>query len=276
MSDLDHSTFKREVRRERPGLARAALLYAREIAYPDLQPSLYIAQLDRWADVVQRRLSRTDTVLTRVGHLADYLFGELNFKGNTEDYVDPRNSYLNQVIDRRLGLPITLSVVFIELGLRLGLPVEGVGLPGHFIVGVQAEAGRYFFDPFHGGAEVTEDDAARLVRDTIGHTGALKPDWLMVTPPKAILTRMLNNLRNTYIEKQAWPEAIAVVEHLGILEPDLPDYLRDLGLLHYRNSSPRRAFNLLEEYLTRAPNAPDAEDIRARVAVMLDQYVKLN
>jgi regulator of sirC expression with transglutaminase-like and TPR domain len=163
-----------------------------------------------------------------------------------------------------------------ELGQRLGLPVEGVGLPGHFIVAVQAEAGRYFFDPFNGGAEVTEDDAARLVHDSIGHTGALAPNWMSPTPPRAILVRMLNNLRNTYIEQNNWGQAIAAVEHLGELQPDLPDHLRDLGLLHYRNQSPRRAFSLLEEYLTRAPEAEDANDIRARVAVMLDQYTKLN
>lgn len=276
MMDVNASTFKREVRQSDPDLARAALLYAREIAYPDLRPSHYIAQLDFWADAVQRHLSRTDTILTRVGHLADYMFGDLHFRGNTTNYLDARNSYLNEVMDRRLGLPITLSVIFMELGQRLGLPVEGVGLPGHFIVGVQAEAGRYFFDPFNGGVEVTDDDAARLVHDSIGHTGSLNPDWLNPTPPRAILARMLNNLRNTYIEQQAWDQAISVVEHLGQLQPDLPDHLRDLGLLHYRNQSPRRAFSLLEEYLTRAPNAPDAADIRARVSVMLDQYTKLN
>jgi len=276
MIDLNQSSFKREVRQAEPDLARAALLYAREIAYPNLVPSHYIAQLDSWADTVQRRLSRTDTILTRVGHLADFMFGELHFKGNTLDYVDPRNSFLNEVMDRRLGLPITLSVVFMEIGQRLGLPVEGVGLPGHFIVGVQAEAGRYFFDPFNGGAEVTEDDAARLVHDSIGHTGVLREGWLDASPPRAILMRMLNNLRNTYIEQKAWAEAIAAVEHLSQLQPELPDHLRDLGLLHYRNQSPRRAFSLLEEYLTRAPDAQDADDIRARVAVMLDQYTKLN
>lgn len=276
MIDLNTSTFKREVRQAEPDLARAALLYAREMAYPDLVPSTYISRLDFWADAVQRHLSRNDTILTRVGHLADYMFGDLHFRGNTLDYVDPRNSYLNEVIDRRLGLPITLSVVFMELGQRLGLPVEGVGLPGHFIVAVQAEAGRYFFDPFNGGAEVTEDDAARLVHDSIGHTGALAPNWMSPTPPRAILVRMLNNLRNTYIEQNNWGQAIAAVEHLGELQPDLPDHLRDLGLLHYRNQSPRRAFSLLEEYLTRAPEAEDANDIRARVAVMLDQYTKLN
>jgi regulator of sirC expression with transglutaminase-like and TPR domain len=276
MIDLNMSSFKREVRQAEPDLARAALLYAREMAYPNLVPSNYIAQLDSWADTVQRRLNRTDTILTRVGHLADFMFGELHFKGNTVDYIDPRNSYLNDVMDRRLGLPITLSVVFMEIGQRLGLPVEGVGLPGHFIVGVQAEAGRYFFDPFNGGSEVTEDDAARLVHDSIGHTGVLGEDWLDASPPRAILMRMLNNLRNTYIEQKAWAEAIAAVEHLSQLQPDLPDHLRDLGLLHYRNQSPRRAFSLLEEYLTQTPDAQDADDIRARVAVMLDQYTKLN
>lgn len=276
MSDLDSSTFTREIRKTDPNLARAALLYAREIVYPDLVPSHYIRQLDTWAETVQRRLNQTDTILTRVGHLADFLFGDLNFKGNTADYTDPGNSYLNDVMDRKLGLPITLSVIFIEVGRRLGLQVDGVGLPGHFIVGVQAESGRYYFDPFNGGVEVTEDDAARLVHDTIGHTGALDPNWLAASPPHAILIRMLSNLRNVYIDREIWSLAIATTERLGLAQPDVPDHLRDLGLLHYRNHSPRRAFSLLEEYLTRAPNAADVPIIRARVAIMLEQYAKLN
>lgn len=276
MNELDSSTFAREIRKPDPGLARAALLYAREIAYPNLIPSHYIRQLDTWAETVQRSLSHTDTVLTRIGHLADFLFGELNLKGNSADYTDPRNSYLNEVMDRKLGLPITLSVIFVEVGRRLGLRVDGVGLPGHFIVGVQAEAGQYYFDPFNGGVEVTEDDAARLVRDAIGHTGSLNPSWLAATAPHSVLTRMLSNLRNVYIERESWPEAIAVIERLGLAQPDVPDHLRDLGLLHYRNQSPRRAFSLLEEYLTRAPDAADAQIIRARVSAMLEQYAKLN
>lgn len=276
MSRVDSSTFAREIRRAEPGLAAGALLYAREIAYPDLIPSDYLARLDGWAEAVGRRLSRADTILTRIGRLGDFLFGHLGLKGNSGDYTDPRNSYLNEVMDRKLGLPISLSVVFIEVGRRIGLPVDGIGLPGHFIVGVQAEAGTYYFDPFHGGAEVTEDDAARLVQAATGNSAALDPRWLAPSPPRAILARMLNNLQGVYVEREAWGEAVAVVERLRAVEPGVADHLRDLGFLYYRNDSPRRAVSLLEEYVARAPNASDAAAIRARVAAMAEHYARLN
>jgi regulator of sirC expression with transglutaminase-like and TPR domain len=276
VSGIDSSSFASEIRRAEPGLARAALLFAREIAYPELLPSQYLAVLDRWADNVQRRLNPADTVLTRVGHLSDYLFGVLALKGNTADYTDPRNSYLNEVIDRRLGLPISLSVVFIEVARRIGLSADGVGLPGHYIVAVKAEAGRYFFDPFHGGAEVTDHDAAELVRAATGYAGSLEPAWLSATSTQRTLARMLNNLHSVYTDRESWGAAVAVVARLRIVEPDVAEHSRDLGLLHVRNNSPRQALALLEEYLERAPEAQDAAAVRARAAALLDRYAKLN
>ena len=277
VADIDTTTFEREVRGPHPpGLGRAALLFAREIAYPDLTPSLYLAQLDEWADTIRRGFSARDTVLTRVRHLSDFLFGDIDLRGNHEDYSDPRNSYLNEVIDRRLGLPITLSAIFMEVAERIGLRVEGVGLPGHFIVGVHAEAGRYFFDPFNGGVEVTEDEAAQLVQQSTGHTGPFDPAWLEPSPARDIIARMLNNLRNVCVQLQAWPEAIAAVEHLRTLQPDTAHHLRDLGVLHHHNGSPRQAANLLEAYLARASNAPDAANARSMLATILDGYTRLN
>lgn len=277
MQDIDRLTFKQEVRGPRPpGLARAALLFARQIGYPDLQPSTYLAQLDEWARAVRHRLPPNATMLSRVARLADYLFGTLNLRGNPQDYDDPRNSFLNEVMTRRLGLPITLSVIFIEVGSRVGLQVEGVGLPGHFIVAVRAEAGRYFFDPFHGGGEVTPDDCARLVNQALGHPGPFNPRWLDPSPPDAIIARMLQNLRNVYVQRESWREAIGVLDCLRAAQPDEPEHMRDLGLLHYRNDSPRQAAELFEAYLTMAPNAPDAETVRNNLTLLIDQYARLN
>ena len=269
-------TFDHEISQPAPGLARANLLFARAIAYPDLRPSAYLAQLDDWAKTVQRRFNRADTALTRVGHLCDFLFGDLNLRGNREDYQDPRNSYLNEVMDRKTGLPITLAVVFVEVGERIGLRVDGIGLPGHFVVGVRAEAGMYYFDPFNGGGEVTVEECDRLVRQSTGYSGKFDPGWLDPTPPLAIIGRMLNNLRGVYVQRDLWPEALAVVEHLRIAQPEEPAHLRDLGLLHYRNHSPRRAIELLTEYLTRAPTAPDAPSVQQSLATIAGQYARLN
>ncbi len=277
VTDVDASSFEREVRGPHPpGLARAALLFAREIAYPDLTPSLYLAQLDDWAAAIRRGFSARDTVLTRVRHLSDFLFGAIDLRGNREDYSDPRNSYLNEVMTRRLGLPISLSVIFIEAAERIGLQVDGVGTPGHFIVSVHAEAGRYFFDPFNGGVEITEDEAAQLVQQSTGHTGPFDPAWLDPSPARDIIARMLNNLRHVYVQLQAWPEAIAAVDHLRILQPHTAHHLRDLGVLHHHNGSPRQAANLLEAYLARASNAPDAAAARSMLATILDEYTRLN
>lgn len=276
MAEFDDSTFEYEVRKPQPGLARANLLFAREIAYPDLRPAQFLFTLDDWANQIQERCRFTDTVLTRIGHMEDYLFGELGLHGNHEQYDDPRNSYLNQVMARRLGLPIALSAIFIEIGSRLGLQVEGVGMPGHFIVGVQAEAGRYYFDPFNGGVEVTEDDAARLVLDSTGRSGRFDPTWLMPTSNRDIIARMLTNLRNVYVRDNSWPEAVATVERLRMVQPDVTTHLRDLGLLHFRNNSPRLAATHLEAYLQRDPSAPDARDMQRRLNSVLDDYARLN
>jgi regulator of sirC expression with transglutaminase-like and TPR domain len=277
VEDIDRLKFKHEVAGPHPpGLARAALLFARQIAYPGLRPSVCLAELDEWARAVRHRTPPHSTILSRVSRLNDYLFGTLNLRGNQADYDDPRNSFLNEVMARKLGLPITLSVIFIEVGTRLGLKVEGIGLPGHFVVAVRAEAGRYFFDPYHGGGEVTPDDCARLVQESVGHSGPFDPRWLNPSPPESIIVRMLSNLRNVYVQRETWPEAIAVLECLRAAQPEEPEHLRDLGLLHYRSSSPRQAAELFEAYLSKAPNAPDADTVRNSLTLLVDQYARLN
>lgn len=277
MAEADLSTFRAEVRGPNsPSLARAALLFAREIAYPDLQPSVYLARLDNWAEIVQWRLSPADSALTRLARLTDFLFNEIGLRGNQDDYADPRNSYLNEVISRGLGLPISLSVIFLEIADRLGLPAYGIGLPGHFIIGVRLQGARQMLDPYHGGATVTLEEADRLVRATSGYTGPFQTEWLNPVPPQVILARMLLNLRGVYLQREDWPAAIAAVEHLRILQPDAPEHIRDLGLLHFRRGELRLAASLLEQYLIREPEAPDAEAIRQTLDALLSQFSLLN
>ncbi len=277
MAELDLSTFRAEVRGPNPpSLARAALLFAREIAYPDLQPSAYLTRLDSWAQAVQWRLSPADSALTRLGRLTDFLFDEIGLRGNEDDYADPRNSYLNEVISRGLGLPISLSVIFLEIADRLGLPAYGIGLPGHFIVGVRLQSARQFLDPYHGGITVTLEEAERLVRATSGYTGPFQSEWLNPMPPQAILARMLFNLRGVHIQREDWPAATAAVEHLRILQPDAPEHVRDLGLLRFRSGDLRLAANLLEQYLIHEPDAPDKESIRQTLDAILSQFSLLN
>ncbi len=276
-ADIDQRTFAEEVSGAQPiHLARAALLFARGIAYPDLRPSVYLERLERWAETARARSAADVSALARAMTLTRFLFDELGLLGNQEDYYDPRNSFLNDVIDRRRGLPISLSVIFLDLAQRIGLIAEGIGLPGHFVVAVRTPEARIFLDPFHGGMMLTMEDMVHLVGRATGYDGPLRPEWLISMEPDAILARMLLNLLGLYLHQEQWSLALATVEHLHTLHPDTPDYLRDLGLLYARTRALRRAVECLEEYLQRFPTAADADVIRQTVAVLVEQMARWN
>ena len=277
MRNIDDTTFENEVDEAGEALspARAALLFARECAYPDLRPSDYLIALDDLAAEAEQVMPDGDPQ-DRGLALARFLFDTLAFQGNRQDYGDPRNSYLNQVLDRRLGLPISLSVIFLEVGRRLRLPVAGVGLPGHFIAAIEADAGPAYLDPFDRGRPLSPADCAALVAASTGLTVAFDPDWLRPTPPRAIVARMLNNLRNVYVSVEDWPPAILVLECLAALQPDVAEHARDLGVLHYRAGSFRQASALLNEYLVRSPEADDAEAVRQGRDLLLHELARLN
>src|SRR3989441_5604549 len=172
---------------ERTDLARAALAIAR-IAYPDLDPAPSRRQLDDLAAAVRPRLYPQASPEAAAAELAGYLFRECGFRGNREEYYDPRNSYLNDVLERRLGIPITLSVVLIETGARLGLPIEGVGFPGHFLVRLAGSRRPLLLDPFFGGRETGERDLLARYRAFLGNDApALPPDALATTDTPGIL-----------------------------------------------------------------------------------------
>ena len=270
------SSFEAEVSRSPIDLARAALAFAREIAYPDLDVAIHLAQLDQLAASIGINVAPFRTPWTQAKALAETLFQQIGFQGNRQNYSDPRNSYLNEVLTHRLGIPISLSVVFIAIANRLEIPAEGVGLPGHFIVKVPAEDGLGFIDPFHAGRRLTLEDCARLVEQTVGYSGPLQEEWLQAVPARTILTRMLNNLRGIYFQERAWPLAQATVERLQILQPDLVELQRDLGVIHHRSGSLRLASQYYERYLQSSPNAPDAETIRVYMNAAVRRLARLN
>ena len=252
-------------------LAQAALLYARD-AYPDLDPALYLNQLDEWAEDIRSDIARSIDPLATLNR---FLFDDLRFQGNRRFYGDPRNSYLNQVIDRRLGLPITLSVLYIEVARRVGLQVEGIGLPGHFIVRHPDRDGVRYIDPFHHGRLLTLEDCRNLVVDL--SNGALKfqPDMLEPVDARHILTRMLNNLKNAYVQEQHFDRAVSVAERLLDLSPDEPAHLRDLGLLHYQLDHYGSALQMLQRYVAIAGVAPD-DPVQQVIAHLQIQIARLN
>jgi len=251
---------------ERTDLARAALAIAR-IAYPDLDPVPSLRQLDDLAAAVRPRLYPQASPEVAVTELAGYLFGECGFRGNQEDYYDPLNSYLNDVLERRTGIPITLSVVLIETGARLGLGIEGVGFPGHFLVRVAGSRGPLLLDPFFGGRPIGERELLARYRAFLGSdVPALPPDALAITGTLAILTRVLRNLLRTYVDQKDHAHALAAADLLLVLVPDSADEVRVRGLLYEHLECFGAALGDFQRYLELAPEAPDAERIRERVA----------
>ena len=251
---------------ERTDLARAALAIAR-IAYPDLDPAPYVRQLDDLAAAVRPRLYPQASPEAAVTELAGYLFGECGFRGSQEEYYDPRNSYLNDVLERRTGIPITLSLVLIETGARLGLGIEGVGFPGHFLVRVAGSRGPLLLDPFYGGRPIGERELLARYRTFVGSDApALPPDALATTGTPAILTRMLRNLLRAYLDQKDHAHALAAADLLLVLVPDSADEVRVRGLLYEHLECFGAALGDFRRYLELAPEAPDAERIRERVA----------
>lgn len=268
-------------------LARAALVMG-AFEYPDLAVERYLKRLDELADAARPALSAADLPALA---LAQYLFRRAGFTGNQDDYLDPRNSFLNQVLDRRLGIPITLSLVYLEVARRMGIDAQGVGLPGHFIVRSRLDAESapaggdhdsaspddvIYLDPFNGGALMEEEDCVERVRSITG--GRLPFDQAFLSPVGAryILNRMLNNLKNAYASRQDLERALRVVERLLVLNPGDPEETRNLGLLHAGLGHTRQALAALTRYLELRPEAPDAAAIRGHIVALSGRLARWN
>ncbi len=258
-------------------LARAALCMGL-FEYPDLDVGAYVRQLDQLAESAEPAALAAESPPVA---LARHLFQRQGFAGNQQAYHDPRNSFLNQVLDRRLGIPITLSLLYIEVARRLGIDAEGVGLPGHFVVRVAAvgeagEAEMLYLDPFHGGAQLSEDDCRARVRAISEGKLPFDPAYLLPVGARYILLRMLNNLKNAYASQRDQARALHVVERLLVLKPGDAEELRNLGLLHAGLGHLRQAVIALERYLAQRPDAPDADAVRGYIVTMSGNVARWN
>jgi regulator of sirC expression with transglutaminase-like and TPR domain len=254
-------TFKEELNRPAINVPRAALLFARTIAYPNLDVGGYLAQLDHLAMVARPALARCVTLSERVDALAELLFLDLDFRGDRNDPDDPRNSLLNCVIDRRRGVPITLTCLFVAVAQRLGLPAYGIGLPGHFIAGVYHEGEEIYLDPFNAGARLSIADCWRLVQATNPREDTFQARWLAAVRPSDMLAGMLANLCNAYVQREEWQKAISTLQHLVVVQPETSYHLRDLGYLYMYSGSMRLSAQYLEAYLRQAPGASDFDAV---------------
>jgi regulator of sirC expression with transglutaminase-like and TPR domain len=240
-------------------LAEVALLLARD-EYPDLDVAGYLAELTAMAHEVRRSLC--GSFAARVERLCRYLYHELGFGGNTTDYYDPRNSYLNQVLDRRTGIPITLSAVAMAIGQRAGLNVVGVALPGHFVVKAVAGEQEIIFDPFHGGRRLTVAECADLVRQVTGEAFEASEEVLRPALLGPLVVRMLTNLKGTYLRGGDFARAVKVLQRLRQLQPDDPYQQRDLGVALLHAGRPGHAIEHLTAFLDAAPANDEADAVK--------------
>jgi regulator of sirC expression with transglutaminase-like and TPR domain len=256
-------------------LAEAALLIAVE-EYPRLDVALYLEKLENFGDRARQRTETAGSAAEMIAGINATLFDELGFQGNRENYYDPRNSFLNEVIDRRSGIPITLSVVYMEVARQMGFSIHGIGLPGHFIVGHFNPGENYFIDVFNGGRLLADNALADLVTGMSGGRLEFNSTHLLPVTKKQILTRMLSNLLSIYAGSQDYRRAIASIERILLLTPDSLPHIRDYGLLLAQVDRPSSAIEQLEKYLKQMPDADDAETIREQIKKLKQAQARLN
>ncbi len=256
-------------------LAEAALLIAKE-EYPGLEVPSYLARLDDMAEAVRAQVGRDKDSHRLIAGLNDFLFRDQGFHGNTEDYYDPRNSFLNDVLDRRTGIPITLSTVYMEVGRRLGLRLYGAGMPGHFLVKFVARDEEIVIDPFNGGAILSPADCQRVLDRMYEGKLAFEPRFLVTVGTRQILARMLTNLKAIYFNCREYAKALAVVDRLLILDPRAATEIRDRGLLSCQLKRYPQAMADLTRYLTLAPQAEDAKVIRDHLRSIRERVASMN
>jgi regulator of sirC expression with transglutaminase-like and TPR domain len=268
---LARQRFIQEVRQpdEYIDLERAALYIAQE-TYPDLDVEEYVAALDAMAEEVRERLPCEDYPLRTLKVINHYLYEDLGFRGNQQDYYNPQNSFLNDVIEHRVGIPITLALVYLGIAQRIAFPMVGVGMPGHFLIAPVQDEMAIFVDVFAGGEILFTQDCHDRLRKMFGGKLAMRSDFLTPITNRQFLARMLTNLKAIYLSQGDIDATLAAIERILILFPEAPIELRDRGLIYYRLTRWVEARQDLEQYLTIQPYADD----RHLVTNLLEQIAK--
>lgn len=256
--------FAREVARPDAelDLARLALVIARE-EYPQLPPEPYLARLDQIAEEVRDRLSDETAPPVVLEELLRVVFEKHGYQGNREAYYDPRNSFLNDVLDRRKGIPLTLGIVLLEVGWRLGLPLEGVNFPHHFLVRYSGDVVQMLIDPFESGRVRFQDEAQAFLDRVYGGMVRVRSSYLESASKRDMLVRLLTNLKSLYSNVGDNERAVAAVERILLLRPDRHHEHRELGLLFARLGRAEEAAQHLKTFLDRQPGSPEAPRVRA-------------
>jgi regulator of sirC expression with transglutaminase-like and TPR domain len=274
MSDV-RDQFSQMAARDPIPLARGALLIAKE-EYPGLDVDDYLARIADLAREGAPQIKAGADTIEKVQLLSDFLFTQKGFDGNRDQFADPRNSFLNEVLERRRGIPITLAVVYIEVGRQLGLNLFGVGFPAHFLVKAVDERGELIIDPFNGGMILgLEEIRARLAK-IYGQPVDLNPAMLKAVGAREILTRMLRNLKNIYASGSDWNRALGTLDRILILDPRAVEEMLERGGLHERLECFGLALADFRAFLAQAPEHPGAEVAREAVVRLLRQVSRMN
>jgi regulator of sirC expression with transglutaminase-like and TPR domain len=251
-----------DIEDERIDLVRAALTIART-EYPDLDIEKYVRCVDALARRVGERIPDAGDAAQTIAALNHVLFEEEGFRGNRENYYDPRNSFLNDVLERKLGIPISLALMYMEVARRVGFPLFGVGMPGHFLLKhYDVEGRQVLIDCFEGGHILSDRDCQQRLDEIYSGQLALQPDFLMAVSRRQILTRVLNNLKTVYLSTRSFKKALPLVDLVLVIYPRSPEDVKQRALLRYSLGLMRGAAEDLEQYLKMSPDASDADDIR--------------
>ena len=263
-SPFEHSPeFLRLLRGEvEPDLTRLALEVARD-AYPSLDSNAQISRIDHFSDRVRDRCPEGAKARHILGQINWVLFVEEEFRGNNHDYQDPRNSYLNTVLDRKLGIPLSLSILYLAIADRLGLAMSGVNLPGHFVVRAGRGDTAIYIDPFNQGATLDREGCARLAERATGRPIILSEDVLASCPSSTIVARMLRNLKASHLREHDFAAAVPVLRRLVALHKGDHEERRDLGIACARSGLAGEALGHLSAYVAARPDALDVRDVQA-------------
>lgn len=260
---------------DRIDLGYAALVMAQP-EYPGLDIEAYVRRIDRLAEQVRKKVRTVMDPYRLIAGINDVLFAEEGIRGNRDNYYDPRNSFLNEVLERKLGIPITISVLYIEVARRLGLTLHGVGLPGHFLVKYVGEEEETVIDPFHSGQVRSVEELQALLNEIYGGKVAFRSEFLSPVTKRQVLQRMLHNLKAIYLRQGDLLKSLSAVERLAILDPSSAQEIRDRGLLYLRLECVPQAVEDLEAYLRLAPEAEDADAIREQVVTLRSRVPQIH
>lgn len=252
---------------EQINLAKAALCYG-QAEYPDLNISKYLGVLDAIASEIQPQLPTERYPLKVIQKINYHLFDCLKFQGNCQDYYDPNNSFLNQVIDRKVGIPISLSVIYLAIAQRLNFPMIGIGMPGHFLVRPNFKDAGFFVDPFNQGEILFPEDCQEKFNQVYQQPVKLKPNLLSPVSNKQILARMLTNLKFIYLHHREINKALAIISGILAIFPNNATEIRDRGLLYYQINRWQEAMMDLKYFLKIAPHSEDARMIQSLLKKM--------